>query len=672
MALSKSGGYAAVLLLALLLALTTGTFAQQQSGDAARAARVAWLQEHAIALKSIDPQEEDFSDLEPLRKAIGDARIVQLGEQSHGDGTTFLAKARLIKFLHQKMGFEVLAIESGLYDCRKAWEALRGGAKPEDGFQQGVFGIWTGSEQVQPLVQYVGQAAKSERPLELCGFDCQFTGQAALLHLLNDVKGLLKRLGDSDLDVATRTALPYEVEAMIGRRLPKDEAANQQRKEMLGALGKALATVQPSAELSADEIAFWKQYCESLAGQVDQMWESRTRGDYAALRRSNCLRDAQMAKNLVWLARQAYPQKKIVVWTASYHLMRNPSAVEPINGGTPAEMPVEFYRDVVTMGHEAWKELSKETYTLGFIAAEGQAGSYAMAPFKLAQPMAGSLEDLLVAAGQENAIVDFRHLDGSGNWLREKLPARPLGYAAFMSADWTNVFDGFVFTRVMTPSTPSELAKSQMAAAKAAMAAKTGAAAKGGAGNNGKKAPNVFGMLAEGWSGPLKGRGSHESGIDNEVKHGGKASAYLKSTGDGPAAFGTVTQAFAADAFRGKRVRMSAQVKADNVEGRAGLWMRVDGAETTSLTFDNMLNRPIQGSSDWKQYEIVLELPEEASDIAFGILMTGKGRVWVDDFKFETVGTDVATTTMPAPRGVRPKQTESRLAREPRNLDFES
>ena len=56
MALSKSGGYAAVLLLALLLALTTGTFAQQQSGNAARAARVAWLQEHAIALKSIDPQ----------------------------------------------------------------------------------------------------------------------------------------------------------------------------------------------------------------------------------------------------------------------------------------------------------------------------------------------------------------------------------------------------------------------------------------------------------------------------------------------------------------------------------------------------------------------------------------------------------------------------------------
>ena len=45
-------------------------------------ARVAWLKNHAIPLRSIDPDDDDFADLEPLRKAIGDARIVQLGEQS--------------------------------------------------------------------------------------------------------------------------------------------------------------------------------------------------------------------------------------------------------------------------------------------------------------------------------------------------------------------------------------------------------------------------------------------------------------------------------------------------------------------------------------------------------------------------------------------------------------
>jgi hypothetical protein len=86
--------------------------------------RITWLKNHAITLHSIDPADEDFADLEPLRWAIGDARIVQLGEQSHQDGATFHAKARLIKFLHQKMGFDVLAVESGLYDCRKASTAM--------------------------------------------------------------------------------------------------------------------------------------------------------------------------------------------------------------------------------------------------------------------------------------------------------------------------------------------------------------------------------------------------------------------------------------------------------------------------------------------------------------------------------------------------------------------
>jgi hypothetical protein len=85
---------------------------------------VAWLQKEAIRVRTVDPADEDFRDLEPLKKMIGDARIVMLGEISHGDGTTMLAKSRLVRFLHQQMDFDVLVFESGLYDTSTAWESM--------------------------------------------------------------------------------------------------------------------------------------------------------------------------------------------------------------------------------------------------------------------------------------------------------------------------------------------------------------------------------------------------------------------------------------------------------------------------------------------------------------------------------------------------------------------
>jgi erythromycin esterase len=163
-------------------------------------ARVAWLKSHTSALRSIDPANEDFSDLEPIRYAIGDRRIVQLSEQSHGDGSTFHARTRLIKFLHQKCGFDVLAFESGLYDCRKAWELLREGKMSHrDAISNGVFDIWVSSQEVQPLIEYLGQQANGKHPLEICGFDCQFTAQASAKYLPAEIDAFLSKLPPTQL-----------------------------------------------------------------------------------------------------------------------------------------------------------------------------------------------------------------------------------------------------------------------------------------------------------------------------------------------------------------------------------------------------------------------------------------------------------------------------------------
>jgi len=140
-------------------------------------------------------------------------------------------------------------------------------------------------------------------------------------------------------------------------------------------------------------------------------------------------------------------------------------------------------------------------------------------------------------------------------------------------------------------------------------------------------------------------------GSDATAPHGGTASGYLQATSDPLGGFGTLMQTAKADPYRGTRVRMSGWAKADGVADWAGLWMRVDGPDTgktqRSLSFDNMQNRPIKGTSDWTRYEIVLDVPPASIEIAFGILLQGVGEVWLDDVQFATVGSDVPTTGMP-------------------------
>ncbi len=89
--------------LTLLIACSSG--APQNAGLVEVQEHLDWLKANATPLLNTTPGNPDFSDLMPLKAAIGDARIVLLGEQSHGDGLIFLIKTRLIEFLHKEIGF---------------------------------------------------------------------------------------------------------------------------------------------------------------------------------------------------------------------------------------------------------------------------------------------------------------------------------------------------------------------------------------------------------------------------------------------------------------------------------------------------------------------------------------------------------------------------------------
>lgn len=156
---------------------------------------------------------------------------------------------------------------------------------------------------------------------------------------------------------------------------------------------------------------------------------------------------------------------------------------------------------------------------------------------------------------------------------------------------------------------------------------------------------------------------SYEIGTDAQAAYNGHPSAYLKAKEPVTEGFGTLMQDFRADKYVGKRVRFSAFAKSDGVGDWAGLWMRVD-KEKDSVAFDNMQDRPIKGTTGWQKYQVVLDVPQDATGIFFGILLGGPGTVWLNSAKIEVVGTDVPTTggKMPSPK----------LPDGPTNLNFEN
>jgi erythromycin esterase len=437
---------------AQLAAMLCASLALIQAQD--RLVRIDWLSRHTSPIRSIDPTitEDDFADLKPLMKAIGKSRIVVLGEQSHGDGATFLAKGRLIKFLHQKMGFDVLAWEAGLFNCKDMDSAVRDSAIPiQDAINHGIYPIWGTSAQVRPVFEYARSVARTGRPLEMIGFDHQFSGTGgAGIRWRDAMIAFVDKDGAAILPESLRSSLINDTSLVFrAESKPADLRAVKDK-------WNALPAVLDGARARL-ESAHGPRYAKLMRRTADDAVISleglaRFRESGGQFRSAdNNLRDQRMAENLIWLANDRYKGRRVIVWAATFHTLHEPSAIKL---GSDSSFS---YENVLTMGTVARKVFGRHMYTIGFTAAHGKAGN----------PMGGqtvelktsddeSLEDLWVRVGRQFSFVDFRALPRS-HWLHQPISARLLAHSP-ITTDWTRQADAVVFTQAMFPSTAGPMA----------------------------------------------------------------------------------------------------------------------------------------------------------------------------------------------------------------------
>ena len=169
--------------------------------------------------------------------------------------------------------------------------------------------------------------------------------------------------------------------------------------------------------------------------------------------------------------------------------------------------------------------------------------------------------------------------------------------------------------------------------------------------------------LPTGWFKAGSSPKSYEMGIDKGAGQNGNNAATIKSIDKKIKGFGTLMQDCLPAQYLGKRIRMKGFLKTKDVTEWCGFWLRIDQAGSDHpLSFDNMNDRLVKGTTEWTKYEIVLDVPLKASNIAFGALLSGTGQIWFDNLSFEIVDNSVPITgkyEYPKPLG------------DPVNLDFE-
>jgi len=395
-----------------------------------------YVRGNTVPIRCIDPDSTDFTDLEALGRAIGEARVVMLGEQDHGDAPTFLAKTRLIKYLHERKGFNVLAFESDFFGLNEGWPRQKTDKSVLDSFiRSNVFTVWTYCHTCKDLFyKYLPSAAVSPHPLIAAGFDSQMFLSYSKHHLVKELDSLLRLL---DLPVThrpdyTTSVLPQidSLDVIYWYNPKKYAAAFSIIAQYLGEIKKEAAS-----KLSKDD--FWTIVIESLCQE---------NAEYIMLSQPNIgtkqfiHRDYQMARNLKWLVYQKFPTEKVIVWAANAHIAR-----------MSADDAKAINADTGSMGSYFTEDSSgrKETYIIGFTSCSGTAGRLGMPQYNVQPPWSNSLESW-IDLSLSYAFIDFRKYNSMEPGSDRRFYMSGFGHYNTVR-DWNNIYDGVFFIRDMYP-----------------------------------------------------------------------------------------------------------------------------------------------------------------------------------------------------------------------------
>jgi erythromycin esterase len=375
---------------------------------------VKFVSNHTIEIINIDPAEPNISGFDQIANAIGDSRVVFLGEQDHGEAPAFLAKTKLIKYLHQNQGFDVIIFESDFFALNFNDSDSLIGFRSD--YQNNIYSIWSKCLECQNLFEYINDSKSKENPILVAGVDprhSMINSQNFFLPSFMEYMNSENLFESKDEEETVRKVL---IELL-------DKEYDSKIKEM--DKGAFLNFLERAEAQLADSL-FWHQEIRNLRGYFFNSFSD-----------SNNERDVQMSDNLLWLLEHPFHNRKVIFWGSNSHIFKDFSTILEKYGTYTSD------QDTTNMGSEVAKRLGDDLYILGFTSFGGEGGRLYQQGYKIGKPNPNHFEALIHE--MDYAFVDFRknkkELDKTGHFWMKTLIHQPNYYA------WHKMFDGIFYIK---------------------------------------------------------------------------------------------------------------------------------------------------------------------------------------------------------------------------------
>ena len=401
-----------------------------------------WLHRSSYPIHTVDAAEPDSNaadeDLSAFQNLVGDAKIIALGESTHGSSEFFRLKHRLLEYSVKKLGVRVFALEDHQLIVENVNKYVLGGAGTARSCMYGLFSVWQ-NEEVFNMIKWA-RNYNDQHPddkVEFVGFDIQNINPP-----MDSLLAFVKRQSPAMLN-GIHTALDDLKKNGANFFIATDSAK-------LNWFNNATKVYQQVAAYQGEWLGNAKNKKDSMgiylgiqyAMLVKQFAENAYRGHLSLYR------DVAMADNISWLLSMRKPGTRMVVWAHDYHISR----------GDHVNKDMNIYNGI-SMGSHLSKRYGSSYKAFSLATYEGDyRGQISYSDFKMVRcplyksprgTMDEALHQIVVKENIVGLLLDLSKAR-TLNWLTLPRPTRFANHVNIEYGYWTRYsipfqFDGIFF-----------------------------------------------------------------------------------------------------------------------------------------------------------------------------------------------------------------------------------